>query len=59
MSRKPSRRTSRKRDRARGSESPRIDREERVREFQRKVLDGLASAKAGRLVDGEMALERI
>ena len=29
------------------------------REFQRMVLQGLASAKAGRLVNGKLAFERL
>ncbi|MBK7878480.1 MAG: hypothetical protein IPJ77_22725 [Planctomycetes bacterium] len=34
-------------------------RQQSSREFQQKVLQGLASAKAGRLVDGKLAFERL
>ena len=59
MSREPSRRTSGNRARAHGLGSPRVDRAEWVRGFQKAVLEGLASAKAGRLVDGAEAFERL
>lgn len=59
MSRESNRRTSRMRDRPRGSDSSRADPEKWVREFQRNVLDGLASAKADRLVDGEIVFARL
>lgn len=59
MSRDRDHRIDTGRARARRPAPPTIDRAQWVREFQRKVLEGLASAKAGRLVDGKKAFERL